>query len=256
MFLNLCVIYLQPFAFLFPIIGLYLRFDPFVYIFEDLNLPQHIPLWILVIVRYILAAVCFAETCRTFNLILSAVLIAYIVTNKLSLEFTKIKVSKPAISSYLTLWTIHKYGDNMLKYSISLFLGSGFFLCVVFNCFTVIGWKLFPIPFYIAACPITCLIHFLIHAGIPLCVRCHTISFDVIRHLWLRQVCTGSYSRFERIVMTKQLRTLRTITFHSGEVATLDQETRLSYLEYINGKTADVLLVFQSRISGMSKFEF
>ncbi len=254
-FLNLLVVYLQPFAFLFPVCAVIFKLDPFYYCFRDVGLLSYLYFPVHCFIRYIFCVITLIESVRTIILFLIPILIVYKVTHKLILILQSFKINEETLADYHQLYIIHHYGNWMLKYSISIYLWCGYILAILFNCFTIVGWKIFPMTLYLLSVPITFSIHFLIHVALPLCVRSHESSYYLIRYTWPRNLPSFK-NQFERKLLQKRLKSLQTITFYSGSVASLDKATRLSFIQFNTINTVDVLLLIQNTLAEMDKVVF
>lgn len=254
--MNLTVAYIVPFAMALPVVGIAFKFDPTLYLFQDTGISSHVPFALELLMRWTICTLAAVETARTFCIFLIASLLIYIVTFRTLETLRQLSVFE-SIELYRQLMIIHNNGNSLLVYSVCLFLTGGFFLCVIFSGFTIVGWRVFPLPFYFTCMPITFFIYFLIHVGIPLCVRCHESSFDTIKFKWPSDIGHSKEEfHFQRKLIRRKLWALKPITFESGSVATLDRETRLNYLEHILEKTTDILMVFQKQIERLDKIEF
>ncbi len=250
-FLNTLVLYSQLLIFVLPLVGVYFELDPFIYIFKDMGLLNHLHFPFQHILRYIISFVCVLEVTRTVNLFLIAIMITYQVTFELVALVETFPICQETISLYTQLWLTHQYGNWMSKYSIAIFMSVGYILAILLNCFCVIGWKIFPISLYLVCVPTSMLIQFIIHVAIPLVVRTHDKSLKLVKYTWKENTILLPPSN--RKLLKKQLRSLQTVTFQSGSIAKLDQATRLSYLRYNVANTADMLLLCKTSLETIDK---
>ncbi len=252
-FLNLMVIYLHILTWLNPVIMVIFNIDPFQYFLSDIGVSNILPFIFEAVLRYFLSAICAVEMARSICIFVIAIEIVFMATYKILFVLSRLPLNQNTAENYLVFCAIRQRGDWMERYSNAIFLGIGFVLCVLLNTFSVVGWKIFPLLFYLCCVPLTIVVHFLIHVAIPLCVRCNEISVKTIKYNWKVhfKVVNHNINSYETRFLHMKLRSFQAVSFHSGNMATIDKMTRMSYLAYISSKTADCLILSQEAVQNI-----
>jgi len=197
-------------------------------------------------------------------------------------------INQTTFKLYDQLRIIHRSGEGIVKVCIQILMGTGYILCLLLNCFTLVGWKIFSLKIYVCAMPITFVIYFVIGETLPKAVYCFDFSYDMIRHYWAMKVTeslknqllavtkksvaieilgnhstsgSGIGSSYALKQMKRLLQKQRPIIFHSGDVAKLNKETELTFYESLFYYTVTLLIICESVVknlvaSGLTKDMF
>lgn len=136
------------------LVGIYFRLEPYYYTLKDLGLLEKLPWLVTIIIRTTFSYTCVLETTCTFVLYSPVIQHFYIYLK--CLEILKgLELSRKSIKTYNQVLILHQWGDWMVKYAFTVYLGVGLYLCIIFNILTFVGWKVFPLPLYMFCVHIT-----------------------------------------------------------------------------------------------------
>lgn len=235
-------------AFLLPLLGVLINFDPFVYLFRDLGFGnvnnQHI---VLLFIRIFLCWLCLAETLRTIALFIIPLLMEHSIFNNLVSTLRHRPTSTYTMYLYMKLLIIQNSGEQMVGYAISVIIGISFFLAVMLTVFLFIGWKYFPLSLYFATYPFIFTVHCTIYFTWPLIVQCHESSEIMIKYEWPLRFLKYCWDVRSRKEIRMRLRATKAITFKSGTLdRKMNRDNKRSFATHIMLRSMDLLLLSEA----------
>lgn len=160
------------------------------------------------------------------------------------------------IKIYNHVRIMSQLGWPFISVHIGFSLSGAFIFLIFLNCFTLLGWKIFPMSIYICVVPTTFIVYFCYHIGIHTCLKSCDISTLLLMSRWPREIANHTVietsPRQGRLSLKEarmSLRAQRCITFSSAGLVTMNQEARLTFSAQIIEKTCTVLLLTQHAIS-------
>lgn len=272
--MNLIVVYLliggllaATFAFLMKLDVLYVSLNQLLRwsglgAVEDLSWDM----WIFVTtIRWVVLYLGCLEICRTFSAFLVPSLAHCVVFRDILEGILSSPLSTEVVQKYNRLRILHNFGYDHLNQVYAMGLGTGWLFSIMANCFTILGWTIFPTWVCISAIPITIIAYFSLHIAFDLTLKADEMSSTMVTNYWPHVVAASASAlnrtqwsikrswdlrEFRRIIKSQ-----RAITFGSGGIAKLNREARLSFFEHLMIHTINVLLLFKEKMQSMVGFK-
>lgn len=280
--LNIIVIYSLIVGLTFPIFCHFFKMDPFYWTMEQFfvwaeigsihsfNFVYRI---LIFVVRFILLYLIILEICRSISCFVILALAHCQQYARILKNIIKRPLSMEAIKRYCCLRVLLNFGGEITQLTLVVMLGTGFLIALMFNCFTFVGWKVFPISTYMAGAPMTFFTYFGLHIGLSLTMQAYEISTYILGYHWpnkLTQLAAAIFALSQWKPSKRQILLLRgfhgssnvnlkeirkilkaqmTITFRPGKMASLNKEARMTFYSHITTETLSVLLVFTTAMS-------
>lgn len=189
------------------------------------------------------------ETCRSIRFTLSVFLTCLDVRMEIVMhveELSRMHLPK-AIEKYRNfLLRVHNLCQNACANIFAVGLGFGFWIVVVVGTVCLLGRKILPWTLYWVAL-ITLFIALPIEKmAINIGSLCFGISSHMLRRWEHLLVDFPNMSRFQRLIVLKQVRALKPVEFHCGSVGILKKESKVRYFEHVVKNTIELCLFLRS----------
>lgn len=161
-------------------------------------------------------------------------------------ELSRMHLPK-AIEKYRNfLLRVHNLCQNGCTNIFAVGLGFGFWIVVVVGTVCLLGRKILPCTLYWVALITLFFTLSIEKMAINIGSLCFGISSHVLRRWEHLLVDFPNMSRFQRLIVLKQVRALKPVEFHCGSVGILKKESKVRYFKHVVKNTIELCLFLRS----------
>lgn len=237
--------------FLLPVAVVYLNIDPLfhfikMFIYSPNEAERWSPLNVFIIIfRFWVFAFANFDINRTNGLFANVIFVQFPVCKVLLLRVKGMALGFEKISKFNQIRLIYSVGSYYTSSIIALTLGVGFMIIVFSNCFVLVGFEKLSANVYLLGFPACVIAHAIIGTMLSTAAKIYEICEEMIYHEWRYELVdlvnkTGIVSLK---VYKRLFKTMRPVTFKSGNFATIERTTKLNYYSDIMSDTLNLFLL-------------